>query len=229
MNFTIMVVDTMPPAVTVPAAVTLQATSPAGAIYSFTATALDNVDGAVTPVCTPASGSTFAIGTTTVTCSATDNAGNAGSGSFAVTVVDTVKPVLLVPANIVTLTTPGGTTASVTYTASATDLGQNVVVTCSSTAGSVSSFPATQLFSAGTTMVTCVANDGRGNTATGDVHGNRRAGLRDPRTAEPVSGAAEDLQQRQQRSDRVEVHDSRRRGGIAVPAHGSRRCGSSRC
>ena len=41
--------------------------------------------------------------------------------------------------------------------------------------------------------------------------------VRHPRPAESVSGAAEDLQQRQQRSDRVEVHDSRRRGGIAVP------------
>ena len=167
MNFTITVVDTTPPAVTVPANVTLQATSPAGAVYSFTASALDTVDGALTPSCTPASGSTFAIGTTTVTCSATDNSGNAGSRSFTVAVVDTVKPVLLVPANIATLVTPGGTTAPVTYTASATDLGQNAAVTCSSTVGSVSAFPATQLFPAGTTTVTCVADDGRGNTATG--------------------------------------------------------------
>ena len=166
-NFTISVVDTVPPVVTVPGSVTLQATSPSGAVYSFTASALDNVDGARATVCTPASGSTFAIGTTTVTCSATDNSGNSGNGTFAVTVVDTVKPVVLVPANISTLTTPGGTTASVTYTASATDLGQNVLVTCSSTAGSVSVFPATQLFPAGTTTVTCVADDGRGNTATG--------------------------------------------------------------
>ena len=41
------------------------------------------------------------------------------------------------------------------------------MVTCSSAAGAVSSFPATQLFPVGTTTVTCVANDGRGNTATG--------------------------------------------------------------
>ena len=145
-NFTITVVDTMPPVVTVPGSVSLEATSPAGATYSFTASALDGVDGALTPVCTPASGSTFAVGTTTVTCSATDSAGNAGNGSFVVTVVDTVDPVLVVPANISTLATPGGTTASITYTASATDFGQSVVVTCSSAAGTVSSFPATQLF-----------------------------------------------------------------------------------
>jgi len=165
-SFTIVVVDTTPPVVTVPASVTLQATSPGGVIYTFTATAADLVDGPVTPVCTPASGSVFGIGTTTVTCAATDNTGNSGSGSFTVTVVDTVDPVLVVPANIAVLAAPGGTTASVTYTASATDLGQNVVVTCSSTVGSVSAFPATQLFPAGTTTVSCTANDGRGNTVS---------------------------------------------------------------
>jgi hypothetical protein len=167
MNFTITVVDTTAPAVTVPAGVTIQATSAAGAVYGFTASALDNVDGAVTPVCTPASGSTFAIGTTTVTCSATDNAGNAASGSFTVTVIDSVKPVLSLPSDISTITTAGGTTASVTYTASAADLGQSVAVTCSSVAGTASVFPATQLFPLGITTVTCVADDGRGNTATG--------------------------------------------------------------
>jgi len=41
------------------------------------------------------------------------------------------------------------------------------MVTCSSAVGTVSTFPATQLFPVGTTTVTCVANDGRGNTATG--------------------------------------------------------------
>ena len=36
--------------------------------------------------CTPPSGSTFSFGTTTVTCRATDNAGNTGSSSFKVIV-----------------------------------------------------------------------------------------------------------------------------------------------
>ena len=38
----------------------------------------------VTLVCTPASGSIFAIGTQTVTCTATDAAGNTGSASFTI-------------------------------------------------------------------------------------------------------------------------------------------------
>jgi hypothetical protein len=51
------------------------------------ATATDLVDGSVTPVtCTPASGSLFTFGTTTITCSATDLHGNTGSNSFTVTV-----------------------------------------------------------------------------------------------------------------------------------------------
>ena len=106
-SFTIVVVDTVAPVVTVPAKVTLQATSPAGATYSFSATAVDNVDGAVTAACTPASGSTFAIGSTTVTCTATDNAGNTGSGSFVVTVVDTVEPCWWCRRTSSTLVTPG--------------------------------------------------------------------------------------------------------------------------
>ena len=61
-------------------------TSPAGAAVTYTATANDNVDGSVPVSCTPASGSMFAIGTTTVNCSATDAHGNSATGSFSVTV-----------------------------------------------------------------------------------------------------------------------------------------------
>jgi hypothetical protein len=48
------------------------------------------VDGALTPTCVPASGSSFALGTTLVTCSATDGAGNTASASFSVTLQDTL-------------------------------------------------------------------------------------------------------------------------------------------
>ncbi len=44
------------------------------------------MDGAVAAVCAPASGSTFSVGTTTVTCAAADAAGNSVSGTFTVTV-----------------------------------------------------------------------------------------------------------------------------------------------
>ena len=45
-----------------------------------------NNDELFTPTCSPQSGSLFQIGTTTVTCTATDSAGNVATNSFTVTV-----------------------------------------------------------------------------------------------------------------------------------------------
>ena len=78
--------DDNPPLITVPADTTVNATSPSGALVDFTVTATDDVDPNPTVTCTPASGSAFRIGDTTVTCTATDKAGNTGTASFAVTV-----------------------------------------------------------------------------------------------------------------------------------------------
>ena len=72
------------------------------AVVNLTApTANDTKDGPLTPVQTRglASGSAFPIGTTTVTYTATDSAGNASSESFTVTVVKKKFPwVILLPA-----------------------------------------------------------------------------------------------------------------------------------
>ena len=69
-----------------PADITVFATGPSGAVVSYAATATDAIDASVIPVCSSASGSTFPIATTTVSCTATDDAGNSTSGSFDVTV-----------------------------------------------------------------------------------------------------------------------------------------------
>ena len=90
----VFVVDTAPPVVTITAPTTVEATSPAGAPVTFTATATDNVDVTVTTTCSPASGSTFPLGTTTVTCTATDAAGNTGKASIVITVQDTTPPAM---------------------------------------------------------------------------------------------------------------------------------------
>ena len=66
--------------------ITTPATSPAGAVVTYSASATDAVDGDLTPSCTPVAGSTFALGATPVTCTATDVAGNSASTSFLVTV-----------------------------------------------------------------------------------------------------------------------------------------------
>jgi HYR domain len=78
--------DTTPPMLHLPANVTAVATSPGGAVVNYTATATDNLDANASAACTPASGATFAIGTTTVNCTSTDHTGNTARGSFTVTV-----------------------------------------------------------------------------------------------------------------------------------------------
>ena len=91
-TFTVKVRDAVLPVVTVPANISRDATAAGGAVVTFTATATDNVSGALVPSCSPASGQTFAIGTTTVTCTATDAAGNQGTGVFSVTINDVTTP-----------------------------------------------------------------------------------------------------------------------------------------
>jgi hypothetical protein len=78
--------DKIPPTLTVPTAITVPATSAAGAAVSFSATASDNKDGPVTVVLSPVSGSVFPIGTTAITATASDFAGNTATASFNITV-----------------------------------------------------------------------------------------------------------------------------------------------
>ena len=86
-RFSITVRDTSPPVLVVPQSVNATATSAAGAVVAYVASAVDLVDGPSAPVCAPASGSTFRIGNTTVRCTATDARGNAAQRSFAIRVV----------------------------------------------------------------------------------------------------------------------------------------------
>jgi hypothetical protein len=79
-------IDTVAPALIVPASVVANATSPSGAAVSYTVTASDALDPSPVVLCSPSSGSIFAIGNTSVACTATDRAGNMSSGSFVVTV-----------------------------------------------------------------------------------------------------------------------------------------------
>ena len=74
--------DATPPTLVVPEEVTANASGPAGAVVSYTASAEDDVDGPVPVDCSPASASIFPIGTTRVTCTASDTAGNEASASF---------------------------------------------------------------------------------------------------------------------------------------------------
>ena len=138
---------------------TAEATGPSGAAVSFDVTAQDNVDGPVDVTCSPESGTTFSLGTTLVTCSATDAAENDATATFTVTVQDTTKPTLTLPGNL-TAEATGPSGAVVNYSASASDIVDGAVTpTCVPASGAT--FPIT------TTTVECSATDAHGNKATG--------------------------------------------------------------
>ena len=64
-----------------------------GAVATWTdPTVTDDVDSGLVAACAPASGSTFPLGATTVTCSVTDSAAHTTTDTFTVTVVDTTAP-----------------------------------------------------------------------------------------------------------------------------------------
>jgi HYR domain len=150
--------DTSPPTLVLPPATTIEATGPAGAIATYTVSATDDQDPNPTVVCSPPSGSTFALGSTSLTCTATDAAGNSVTGSFLVQVVDTTSPTLSLPGTLtVNATSPAG--AVVTFGAAATDLVGPTALTCSHASGST--------FPIGTTRVVCIATDASGNAASG--------------------------------------------------------------
>ena len=85
--------DTTPPEITVPVAQSIDATSPAGAIVSYEASATDDVDGPVPVTCEPPSGSLLPIGDTTVECAASDSAGNTAEASFNVHVKGAIEQI----------------------------------------------------------------------------------------------------------------------------------------
>lgn len=124
-SFTVTVIDNVAPVISgTPANISVEATGPGGAAVSYLMpTANDNVNGPVTVSTTNASGSTFPVGSTVVTFTATDGALNSASTSFTVTVTDTTAPAFSgVPTNVtLEATSPAG--AVLTYTMpTATDI-----------------------------------------------------------------------------------------------------------
>jgi probable HAF family extracellular repeat protein len=91
-SYTVVVAPTnAAPTLNLPSDITASAVSPDGVRVTFSAFGSDPEDGDITAVCEPSSGSVFAIGTTTVGCTATDSGGLDASGSFTVTVVGALQ------------------------------------------------------------------------------------------------------------------------------------------
>ncbi|KQY49779.1 hypothetical protein ASD14_13740 [Lysobacter sp. Root494] len=155
-SFQVTVVDTTAPSLDLPANITAEATGSTGAVVNFAVAASDAVDADVQLVCSSNSGDTFALGTTTVQCIGTDDAGNSAGGNFTITVQDTTGPAISAHETVTAYAT-GNSAATVTYTVpTAVDLVDGpVVVTCTPASGSS--------FNVGTTTVTCSAKDSRNN------------------------------------------------------------------
>jgi hypothetical protein len=114
-------------------------------------------NGAAIITTVPASGSFFPVGTTTVTSTATDPAGNSASCSFTVTVVDAQAPVINCPANVTVTTLPGQCTYTYNYTVTATDNCPGVTTAQQSGLASGAAYPL------GTTTNVWRATDASGN------------------------------------------------------------------
>ena len=148
----------VPPVLVLPGNITVEATGTSGAVATYTAAATNSGGKSIAVTCSPASGSTFALGATTVTCTATDDE-TPVTGTFTVTVVDTTPPAI---AGTVTGSAeavgPGGSPVTFAAPTAVDAIDGPVPVTCSPTSGST--------FPVGTTAVTCTATDVRGNRAT---------------------------------------------------------------
>ena len=161
-SFSVTVRDTTAPTLSgVPEGMTLEATGSAGAVASFDAPeASDLVDGALTPTCDHASGATFPLGTTRVSCSASDSRGNTSTAGFDVTVRDTTGPVISAVPGGQTVEAAGPTGAPVSWAgptaADAVDGPRPVV--CAPPSGST--FPVAE------SDVSCEAADTRGNSSS---------------------------------------------------------------
>jgi hypothetical protein len=164
--------DLLPPVITAPS--DFNQSADAGlctAVVNYNASAADYCAGLKSFMCNPPSGSVFPKGTTTVTCTAVDNAGiqyactnpsfngNTSTHTFRVTIADTELPEFTsrCPGDIAKNTDPGKCSAVTTFTPpTARDNCPGVTVTCAPAAGFA--------FPKGQTTVTCTAADTSGNT-----------------------------------------------------------------
>ncbi|MEZ4686721.1 MAG: HYR domain-containing protein [Bacteroidia bacterium] len=123
----------------------------------------DNCRGAQL-TCTPPSGSSFPVGTSTVVCTATDAAGNTVSCRFPVVVRDTEAPVIRCPQGITVNSDPGECGAAVSFATAARDNCDGDIsssISCVDANGTA--VTSGDLFPVGSTTVVCSVSDSEGN------------------------------------------------------------------
>lgn len=165
-QFTLTVVDSTPPVISCPGAITVNndAGLCSATVNPGTASATDNCDATPTINGTrsdnQALNAPYPVGTTTITWTATDDANNSSSCTQTITVNDTQLPTISCPTSI-TLEPTCPTGAIATYTA---PVGADNCpgATTTRTAGLASG----SVFPIGTTTVTYTVNDAHGNSAS---------------------------------------------------------------
>ncbi len=160
-TFEVVLEDNLPPVVTCPDDITQDNdTGECGAVVEFMFSATDNcsVD---EEVADPASGSLFPVGETTVVVTVTDGAGNTGTCSFTVTIVDEEDPVAVCPDDIIQGNDPAECGAMVVFTL------PNPTDNCPGVTSEADPPSGTVFVSVGmSTTITVTAMDAAGNTAT---------------------------------------------------------------
>jgi hypothetical protein len=161
--FTFIITDGTPPKLTVPPDQIVEAIDSQGAPVTYpAATATDEVTSQPTITYSATSGTTFALGTTTVTVTASDEAGNQATGTFKVTVRDSKPPVLTLPMDLVVdATGPDG--AQVDYPAATAVDAVTAAPRIDYSKASGTQFPL------GLTVVTVTATDAAGNASTAEL------------------------------------------------------------
>ena len=83
----VVVIDTTPPELICPTNIVVGLTETDGATVTFNPQGTDLCSGPTAVICSPSSGSKFAVGTNIVVCTATDDSGNSDQCTFTVTVL----------------------------------------------------------------------------------------------------------------------------------------------
>ena len=160
----------------------------------------DNCPGA-TSAASPASGSFFNVGTTQVTVTATDAAGNTDQCTFDVVVNDNDDPVVICPGNVTQLVDLGQSYATVNNIATIT-AGDNCAIAGSPTHTITGATTVTNggadasgtQFNIGTSVVTYMVIDAAGNTGTCsfnvNINGDAEISVEDPTSSSMVSGVS---------------------------------------
>jgi len=160
-SFKVMVIDNEKPNITCPSDISVNNdVGNCSALVTYTTpTATDNCGApSVAKTSGLASGSTFSVGLTTNTYTATDGSKNTSTCSFNVTVIDNDIPIITCPSNVTVNSDLGICGAKVNYSVISTD-------NCSATANQTAGFASGSAFPIGTTINTYFASDPSNNVS----------------------------------------------------------------